>query len=64
MQENKYLTYYWLKYNANLLKKQKYFAFNNYSFVKYALSIYKTQNCQIYASAPERNNPSISNSPE
>jgi hypothetical protein len=38
MQENKYLTYYWLIYNANLLKKQKYFAFNNYSFVKYDLS--------------------------
>jgi len=64
MQENKYLRYYWLKYNANLLKKQKYFAFNNYSFVKYALSIYKTQNSQTNASASKGNNPSISNSPE
>jgi len=41
MQEYKYMTYYWLKYNANLLKKRKYYVFNNYSFVKYDLSLFK-----------------------
>lgn len=33
MEENKYITYFWLKYNVILLKKQKYRAFNIFSFV-------------------------------
>jgi len=36
MQENKYLTYYWLKYNANLLKKRKYYTLNIFSFAEHS----------------------------
>ncbi len=36
MWENKYITYFWLKYNVNLLKKRKYDDVKYYSFVIYA----------------------------
>ena len=62
MGENTYITYNWLIYNVNLLKKRKYFAFNSYSFAKYATSSFLDYKLQIHASASKRNNPTISNS--
>lgn len=64
MEENKYITYFWLKYNVNLLKKQKYHAFNIYSFVIQALGYLIRLKQQIHASASKRNHPSTGNTAE
>ncbi len=59
MQEYKYMTYNWLKYNANLLKKRKYYMINIFSFVKLTQGLLKVLKQQPHASTLKRNYSSI-----
>ena len=63
-EENKYITYFWLKYNVILLKKQKHHAFIIFSFVIQALGYLLRIKKQIHASAFKRDHPSNGNSAE